>query len=207
MAQKRDGVYIWVTWLSKLMAGEQSCEWSPWFKANYEYYERVPDDFDSAAWRVEHTRLLRDLRIERQEAGAHVLFERQNNFKYKTPNGIAIGGTPDMIELTSRERGIIYDAKTGQRNQSHLVQVMIYMYLLPLARTEWSGMVFEGAVRYKDGKTDIPASTINDAFKDNFNYFVEIMASSEPPYKAPNELNCRFCDIHKQECPERIEFR
>jgi hypothetical protein len=205
MKQKRDGVYIWVTWLSKLMTGEQSCEWSPWLKANYEYYERVLDDFDSAAWRVEHTRLLRELRIERQKAGGHIYWEKQNSFKYKTQDGIAIAGVPDMVELVSKDHGIIYDAKTGQRSQSHQIQVILYMYLIPLAKPEWAGIVFNGAVQYKDGMSDIPASAVDASFKENFNYFIKVLASNEPPYKAPSESNCRFCDIHKQECPERIE--
>ncbi len=205
MKQKRDGVYIWVTWLSKLMTGEQSCEWSPWLKSNYEYYERVSDDFDSAAWKIEHTRLLRELRIERQKTGGHIFLEKQNSFKYKTPNGIVIAGVPDMIELTSTDHGIIYDAKTGQRSQSHQVQVILYMYLIPLARPEWAGIVFDGVVQYKDGMVDISASAVAASFKENFDYFVKILASDNPPCKAPNESNCRFCDIHKQECPERIE--
>jgi len=147
MRQKRDGVFVWVTWLPKLMAGEQQCEWSPWLKANYEYYERVTDDFDAVAWKVEHTRLLRDLRIERQKAGNQIFIESQNKFKFKTPDGIVISGTPDMIELTKKGHGIIYDAKTGQKVQSHQIQVMIYMYLMPLARPEWAGTVFDGAIQ------------------------------------------------------------
>ena len=204
MRQKRDGVFVWVTWLPKLMAGEQQCEWSPWLKANYEYYERVTDDFDAVAWKVEHTRLLRDLRIERQKAGNQIFIESQNKFKFKTPDGIVISGTPDMIELTKKGHGIIYDAKTGQKVQSHQIQVMIYMYLMPLARPEWAGTVFDGAVQYKDGTIPVPASAINDAFKDNFNYFIKILASNQPPVKTPSESNCRFCDVHKQECSERI---
>lgn len=205
MTQKRDGVYIWVTWLSKLMAGEQSCEWASWFKANYEYYEKVPSDFDTATWQVDHTRLLRDMRIERQRAGGQVFFENQNKFTYKTPNGIAVAGKPDMIELLNSNQGIIYDAKTGQKMQSNLIQVMLYIYLLPLARIEWKNTIFDGAVQYKDTKIEIPASAIDDAFKDNVDYFINILASSTPPEKVPSDFGCRFCDIHKQECPERIQ--
>ena len=63
MATKRDGVFVWITWLSRVMAGEQSCEWASWFKAHYENYHKAPSDFDTAKWNIEHTLQLRRLRI------------------------------------------------------------------------------------------------------------------------------------------------
>ena len=33
---RQDGPYIWVTWLTKLLVGENSCEWSAWFRAQHE---------------------------------------------------------------------------------------------------------------------------------------------------------------------------
>ena len=36
MATKRDGVFVWITWLARVMAGEQNCECASWFKAHYE---------------------------------------------------------------------------------------------------------------------------------------------------------------------------
>ena len=63
MATKRDGVFVWITWLSRVMAGEQNCEWASWFKAHYEKYDKAPSDFDTAKWNIEHTLQLRRLRI------------------------------------------------------------------------------------------------------------------------------------------------
>ncbi len=51
MAQLRStGPYVWVTWLLKLLAGESSCEWASWFKAQHEgwSWSRMPSDFDQA---------------------------------------------------------------------------------------------------------------------------------------------------------------
>jgi hypothetical protein len=205
MKQKRNGTYIWVTWLPKLMTGEMNCEWALWLKANYEYFEKIPSDFDTTAWQIEHTKLLRTLRIERQQAGATLFLERQNSFKFKTPDGVVIAGIPDLVERTDNGHGIIYDAKTGQRTQSHQVQVMLYMYFLPLARPEWTGVNFDGVVYYKDGRVDIPSSATGVTFAENVSYFVSVLASPEPPLKVPEPQNCRFCDIHRQECPERVE--
>ena len=33
------GPYVWVTWLSKLLVGENSCEWGSWFRAQHEEEE------------------------------------------------------------------------------------------------------------------------------------------------------------------------
>ena len=52
----RDGPYIWVTWLTKLMVGENSCEWAAWFKSHFQGYDKVPNDFDVTAWQMAHTK-------------------------------------------------------------------------------------------------------------------------------------------------------
>jgi len=36
MAEKRDGVFVWITWLARVMAGEQVCEWASWLPARVE---------------------------------------------------------------------------------------------------------------------------------------------------------------------------
>ena len=47
MARKRDGPYVWVSWITKLLAGEVNCEWAPWFKAHHTY-QKVPSDLWAA---------------------------------------------------------------------------------------------------------------------------------------------------------------
>ena len=36
MALLRDSPYIWATWLTKLLAGENSCEWAACFRSQHE---------------------------------------------------------------------------------------------------------------------------------------------------------------------------
>ena len=54
---RRDGPYFWVTWLTKILSGENSCEWASWFRARHENgsWEEVPGDFDLAGWQMAHT--------------------------------------------------------------------------------------------------------------------------------------------------------
>ena len=65
MAQLRaNGPYIWVTWLSKLLSGESSCEWASWFKAQHDgdSWARMPSDFDLTKCLTDHTALLNEFR-------------------------------------------------------------------------------------------------------------------------------------------------
>ena len=65
MAQTRESPYIWVTWLTKLLVGENSCEWAAWFHAHHESwsYDKVPSNFDANEWQMKHTALLKTIRI------------------------------------------------------------------------------------------------------------------------------------------------
>ena len=81
MSKLRDGLYVWATWLSRLMAGEATCQWGPWCKTHYTDYTRAPSDFHLAAWTAEHTQLLDSLVKERTELGEAVYKEYQNHIR------------------------------------------------------------------------------------------------------------------------------
>ena len=57
MPETRATPYIWVTWLTKLLVGENSCEWAAWFRAHHESwsYDKVPSTFDATTWQLNHT--------------------------------------------------------------------------------------------------------------------------------------------------------
>ena len=123
--QTRTSPYIWVTWLTKLLVGENSCEWAAWFKAHYQDFQTVPDDFDVTAWQIKHTDLLNRVRANLEEEGKTVFTEGQNRFVLRGTVA-ALGGKPDLI-TASGTQGTIYDAKTGKPSPSHHIQVMTYM--------------------------------------------------------------------------------
>ena len=62
MTIRRDNVYVWVTWLSRLLVGDASCEWASWFKAHHSGYVKASRDFSLSTWKMHHTRLLNDVR-------------------------------------------------------------------------------------------------------------------------------------------------
>ena len=66
LAQRREHPYMWATWLPKLLTGENSCEWTAWFKAHHRNWTRTPSDFNQAQWLLDHTALL-----NKQRAGGY----------------------------------------------------------------------------------------------------------------------------------------
>ena len=67
--RRRDSPYIWVTWLTRLLVGENSCEWAAWFRAQHESWswERVDRTFDQVAWHLAHTEGINESRQHRED--------------------------------------------------------------------------------------------------------------------------------------------
>jgi len=203
MAERRAGKFIWVTWLPKLMIREASCVWSIWFKTRYKY-EKVPGDFDHAKWQVTHNRMLHELKLKQEQAGEKVFIENQNYFHFEVRPDLVVAGKPDLITVVG-DNVTIYDCKTGQPKASDQIQMMLYMYCTPLCLAICKDKKPKGILIYPDNSVEIPADAIDAEFIDNFDYFIEILDSSESPKKTPSLAECKFCDITSTDCPERID--
>lgn len=203
--RERREPYIWVTWLSRLMAGETSCNWAPWFKTNYPKRddERVPSDLNVAGWQIAHTRILNELVNEQRSPGKRII--RESNLRFRHQNFV-LAGRPDLIILPSNTEEVeIYDCKTGQPRVSDKIQVMIYMFCFPQSEDPWQGKkIPKGCVVYRKNRVEIPPEAINEEFTNNLFYFLGILISETPPEKNSNERECRWCDIAKTACPERV---
>ncbi len=199
----RDGPYFWVTWLKKLLAGENPCEWASWFRACHEggSWEQVPSDFDRAGWQMAHTAMVNEAREGWEELGYKVFTERQNHFALKGGAG-TLGGQPDFI-VRSGDSGTIIDVKTGKPSASHVVQVMLYMYAVPKAIGRHQGVVFDGQVAYTDHAVDIPAAAVDDKFVERLSQLIGQLASDAPARRVPSPGECRFCPITAADCPDR----
>jgi hypothetical protein len=90
MTKPRDGLYVWVTWLSKLMSGEVQCHWGAWFKTHYTGYKTQPIDAQLASWTVDHNQYLTELINERKALGEITYKEDQNKFRVKRSSGLVI---------------------------------------------------------------------------------------------------------------------
>ena len=206
MAELREnGPYIWITWLTKLLTGEQSCEWAAWFRAHHESrsWERMPDPFDQTRWLMEHTARAVEVR-EQWEADCYRVFtEGQNAFALRGQSA-TLGGKPDLVAVKDGE-GVIIDIKTGQPYPSHAAQVMLYMYAVPKALGRHGGIAFTGSVVYPDHSVEIPASAVDAGFVENMGRLVRRLAAGSPARRVPSASECRYCPITGADCPERMD--
>lgn len=208
MTLRRDNVYVWVTWLSRLLVGDASCEWSSWFKAHHSGYSKVDRDFSLSTWKMHHTRLLNEVRDRLETAGHTVSTERENSFKLRGGSGALVSGQADLIAVAPDGQITVYDVKTGAQRDSDVAQVMIYMYALPLVRgSSWAGRSLDGRLVYKDGTEKyIPASAIDDDFREGLHDLIRRVVSVRPARRVPSSSECNWCDLTDLDCSERVNI-
>ena len=210
MTTPRSSPYLYATWPTRYLTGDRSCLWACWFKTHHQDYEKAPSDFDLARWQAEHTVLVNSLANDLEKQGCTVWIEHQNSFRIESrKSGLTVSGRPDLIAKFPDGRTVIYDAKTGRESASHLLQVQLYMYLLPRQRgLKWHGTEFEGAVVYADGSEKrIAPESIDGPFIGRLADFMRKMASDMPGRRVPSEFECGQCDLTSADCPVKIEPR
>ena len=204
MKQKRDKVFIWVTWLTKLISGEQQCEYAAWFKAHFQY-DKIPSNFDTTKWSIKHNQLLHRRRDELEKKGYVVKIEDQNSFKVEYPGGVTVSGKADIVALGNLSRALVEDCKTGSPKNSDQVQVMLYMMFLPRCIKEYEHTQFDGTVVYTDSEVPISWTDIDSDLRRWVWDLIKRIGSNKLCRKVPSYGECRWCDISKEDCPERIE--
>lgn len=202
MKKERSNSWIWVTWLTKLMAGESQCEWASWFRSHYEW-DKLADDFDVAKWTAQHNELLHKRRTELEAKGFTVYTEGQNLFRLEGERGITVSGKADIVAIKDG-KGYVEDCKTGSPKLSDHMQVLVYMLALPCATAHCRGLTLEGRIIYKDSVVKVPSSKIDAMLKDLFKEKVLSVGGNEPLRKVPSWNECRFCNISKADCPEKV---
>lgn len=201
--QRKGLPYLYVTWLAKHLAGESQCVWSLWFQSRFKF-EAVETDFDKAAWSKEHDALVAKRSELLTGSGYTVSTENDNYFQIKGETSIIAG----KMDLVTRKDAyaIVLDGKTGQKRKSDWWQALIYMAVLPI-RWHRPNMRISGEVFYKDG-TSIriePEELTADLKTQIFTLARFIGSRGEPPAKSPSPMECKFCKIGKNDCPQRID--
>lgn len=200
MATQRTARTIGVGTLAKAMSGDCPCLYQAWFPTHYEC-KRSGESPELIAWKAAHTRMLIELDRELQEQGAAAIYRERWIDGYARAGGVRICGKVDRI-VVQPPWVIVYECKSGKVQGFHTTQTLIYLHLLT-QRPEFRQLQPYGVVRYHDQVTEI--DTIPDGFAEQFDYFVQILADSTAPSKAPGAA-CRFCPVQAVDCPERIEF-
>ncbi len=107
------------------------------------------------------------------------------------------------------DTAIVIDCKTGSPKTSDSLQVRLYMYLL----SEWSTHPARGCqrilgeVRYKreeDETVHLPHAAA-DGITGLMRRYMNVFLGAAPPLPVPSYQECRFCEIGRVFCPDRIE--
>lgn len=204
--EPRQSTYVWATWAAKVMSGEVNCLFAYWLRANYRY-NKLPSSFDLARWTADHTALVQKQAQALREQGWRVKLEGENNFNLQGRSG-TIGGKPDIVGVRGEEVRV-WDAKTGKPRHSDAMQVWIYLACLPhLAEWKFDKLPKPkvGTVLYGDGTTtEVIYQGKEDPLMPKFQSTMAMLARDCSPEKSPSYEECRFCDISKEDCPERVE--
>jgi hypothetical protein len=200
---ERSSPFIWISWLSKLMAGEKQCQWACWFRSHYRW-DKLPSHCDLAKWTAEHAQLLRSRRAALEAEGFTTYTEEQNSFTLIGKTGIEVSGRPDIVAIRQQE-AYVEDCKTGAPRHSDHFQVLVYMLSLPHVDGPCKGRRIDGRIVYGNTVVDVPSSKIDPHLKELFRKIVSTIGGPEPARKVPSWGECRFCDISKADCTDRID--
>ena len=201
---QRSHPFLWISWLSKLMAGEKQCQWACWFRSHYRW-NKLPSGCDLAKWTADHAQLLHARRATLEAQGFTVYTEEQNSFTLIGKAGIEVSGKPDIVALRGSE-AYVEDCKTGTPRHSDHFQVLVYLLSLPHVEGPWKGRTMEGRIVYPHAVVDVPSTKLDGTLRDLFRQTVLALGGPEPARKVPSGGECRYCDISKADCPERIEI-
>jgi CRISPR/Cas system-associated exonuclease Cas4 (RecB family) len=203
MTMQRQTPYIWVTWLTKLLAGEAQCDWASWFKAHNKY-DKLPSDFNLTQWTADHNQMLLGRAQYYRDEGYTVYIEDQNSFMLEGESGAILSGKADIVAVKGNE-AIVEDCKTGQPRNSDHMQVLIYMLVLPLTVEHCNGLQLNGLVKYKNDEVFINNSRVDESLKNMLRELINKISGDGSMKPTPSFNECRFCDISKQDCSVRMD--
>lgn len=202
---KRGKPYLWVTWLTSLLAGENSCYVQPWLKAHYAFAEREDSrNFNLEAWKAEHAAFVELEVLRLKGEGWTVTVEDQNKFTYEGKAAL-IGGKPDIIAYRG-ELVKIVDVKGGKRRATDYQQVLIYLFALPrIAKRDPALLLGEVAYRGAEPATvTVQPQEVDPVWIGRLSDVVRKVAGVRPD-AVPSARECGFCKVPDALCPARVE--
>jgi len=191
---KRPRPYTWCTWLTKLIAGEDRCWYKSWFKTNYKY-EKTPDDPDREAffreWTSKHDKLVNRRADALREKGYVIRLEDEGAFKLIGAKG-DLAGKPDIVAIGD-DHAIIIDGKSGKKRKSDHIQVLLYLFALPLSWMKGTQLKLSGEVEYMDGSE--PVKPLDTESRNKIVNAINKLMNDVPPEASPSANECKWCDI------------
>src|SRR5262245_28276230 len=195
--------YLWVTWLTGLLAGEKQCHFAPWLKAHFRIEKLDRGGFDLEAWKIEHTDMVRTRARELEAEGYVVSLEDQNGFKLRGQAG-TLAGKIDLLAVRGHDVRIV-DCKSGEARSADVQQVLIYLFALPLVRPALRGTRLVGELQYKTRRIEIQPEEFTPALRQRIVDTIKQACDRARPSATPSAAECRWCDIPGSACPDRMD--
>jgi len=197
--------YIWATWITKLIAGEDRCWYRAWYKAHYKF-EKTPDDADRKSffeeWTARHDEIVRRRVEELKDQGFILKVEDDAKVTVRGKSADLVL-KPDIVAMIDEAEALVIDAKAGKRRESDHWQVLLYLFGLTLAGAYLFGFKTRGEVSYPED--NVPVRVLDDYAKKKIVESIAKVADTVQPKASPSERECRFCDVASCEFRKRDE--
>ena len=203
MSTPRPSPYVWVTWIAGILAGDDRCTFSPWFKANH-YYTKRRRDGVPLEWKSLHDQMVDRRASELVADGFRVWVEDQNAFRLKG-EAATLGGKPDIIAAHADGRRLVVDCKGGREKGADVWQVLVYMLAAPRTLEHAKGGTVAGEVCYQGGRRIVDPSELSPDAVAAIVTLLRRLGASDPPTAAPSGRECAWCDIGAADCPDRTD--
>lgn len=203
MAAARHEPYLWVTWITGVLAGDRQCLLAPWLKAHFRITKVERSGFDLAAWTVAHTDMVRTRARELEAEGYTVLLEDQNAFTIRGQH-VTLAGKCDLVAERGDEVRLV-DCKSGQARGADVQQVLVYLLALPLLRPALREKRLTGELQYAAHRLEVPPEAFTPALRQRILDTIKSIGSGPRPVATPSAAECRWCDVSAADCPDRIE--
>jgi CRISPR/Cas system-associated exonuclease Cas4 (RecB family) len=200
MDSRREKSYVWVTWITGLLACSQECAWRSWYRAHFRYAKREDDGPELEKWIRDHDEMVAARGAALRERGCEVRVEDEVAFKLEGKLAV-LAGKPDILAIRrDKRRAIVIDAKSGKRRARDFWQVLVYLFALPLAFPELRDCELEGELEYRGERVRVPKPERQD--RDRIVEVMRLVGGEDEPERSPSVSECRFCDVRN--CPERV---
>lgn len=196
--------YIWVTWITGLLAGTELCAYPAWLKAKhgakgYKKTDSEPQDWSE--YQQRHDQMVADRVLRLRSEGYEVLVEDQNSFVLEGQTA-KIGGKPDIIALKKDQKyALVVDAKSGKAKEKYIWQVKLYQFASKLGR--YKDYIINGEVEYKDASVPVPDAALSAEDRAHIGRIVQMISGDTPPPKMPSRFECQYCDV--ADCDKRFK--
>ena len=191
--------YVYVSWLTKLLAGDTQCLYQPWLKSHFKYDKRPERSFDRAAWTNDHNRLVAARAEALRSEGWTVTLEDQNAFRL-SGRGAILAGKPDLVAVRDKVT-LIVDGKTGRPSSADWWQVLIYMLVLPQISAGDGITDVRGEVAYRDHVIAIEPEELTPVIAQQIYALIRSVSAGRQA-TTPSQKDCAWCDI--ADCTDRF---